>query len=163
MPQLDPTWFSTQLFWLAITFIILYFVIWRSAVPRIAEIKSTRSQKIESDLEKAEGLRAKAAEVQEAYEQALAKAAEEARAVHREAAREIAERNEQQHAKLNEQLMKRAAEANAEIAKTKDAAVAEMRDASVDVVRSVAKRLVGAEVDAAAAKKALEAAEQEVR
>jgi len=44
-----------------------------------------------------------------------------------------------------------------------EAAVAEMREASVEVVQSVTRRLIGAEIDAAAAKKALESAEQEVR
>ena len=36
MPQLDVTWFPTQLIWLALTFIALYLVIAGVAAPRIS-------------------------------------------------------------------------------------------------------------------------------
>ena len=60
MPQLDPSTFATQLVWLIITFLILYLILWKSALPRIASILQDRQERIDNDLEKAEKLKKEA-------------------------------------------------------------------------------------------------------
>ena len=42
MPQLDPTFFPTQLFWLFVVFTLLFLVVWKVALPRIADVRETR-------------------------------------------------------------------------------------------------------------------------
>lgn len=37
MPQLNPEFFLTQIVWLAISFTVLYLILWRVALPRVAE------------------------------------------------------------------------------------------------------------------------------
>src|SRR3546814_11518836 len=68
MPQLDPAFWPTQLFWLAITFIALYLVIWRIALPRIADVLEARQRKLDDDLKKAAALKDAAAAILAAYE-----------------------------------------------------------------------------------------------
>ena len=34
MPQFDPTTFSTQIFWLVLTFLALYLILWKIVLPR---------------------------------------------------------------------------------------------------------------------------------
>ena len=63
MPQLDPSTFATQLFWLFLTFTALFLIAWKVALPRMTEVLNTRQERIEGDLEKAETLKAEAEEV----------------------------------------------------------------------------------------------------
>ena len=50
MPQLDPTWFASQLFWLAITFVTLYVVLSRFVLPPLLEIIARRAQTAQDDM-----------------------------------------------------------------------------------------------------------------
>ena len=61
-----------------ITLVVIYFILSRIALPRIAEVLAERSDKISDDLAMAEELKAKAVEAEEAYNKALADARAEA-------------------------------------------------------------------------------------
>jgi len=56
MPQLDISTFSNQIFWLVITLVIIYLVLSKIALPRIASVLSDRQMAISNDLAKAEDL-----------------------------------------------------------------------------------------------------------
>ena len=49
-PPFDKTTFPSQLFWLAFTFVILYLLMARVALPRIAAIIEKRKGQIDDDL-----------------------------------------------------------------------------------------------------------------
>ncbi|MDJ0685856.1 MAG: F0F1 ATP synthase subunit B' [Alphaproteobacteria bacterium] len=153
--QIDT--FVSQIFWLLVTFTILYILMSRVILPRISETLTNRQNKIDDDLGKAEELRGKAAEIQSAYEHALAQATETARSVHRDAAEAIAARSEKEHGELAEKLAAEAAEAEARIDKGKTDILTEMRDDAVEIVQAASGRLIGGSVDAASARAALDA------
>ena len=81
MPQLDPTFFPTQLFWLFVVFVLLFLVVWKLALPRIAHIRHVRRSRIDTDLEKATSLKEEAEEVLAAHEESLAEATGQAQAI----------------------------------------------------------------------------------
>ena len=54
MPQLDPEFWFSQIFWLVITFGVLYFVLSKLILPRISENLETRKSQILDNLELAE-------------------------------------------------------------------------------------------------------------
>src|SRR3546814_19371902 len=74
MPQFDPSTYPTQLFWLLLTFVPLYLVVWRVALPRITDVRQSRQGKNEADLEKGQALKEEAEMVLGAYEKGLAEA-----------------------------------------------------------------------------------------
>ena len=74
MPQFDPTTFLPQLFWLAVTFAVLFFVISRHALPRLSSIMEARQQRINTDLDKAASIKKEAEQVLAEYERALGEA-----------------------------------------------------------------------------------------
>ena len=79
LPQLDFSTFGNQIFWLLVTLVVIYFVLSRIALPRIAAVLAERKGAITNDLAAAEDLKAKAVEAEQAYLKALA----DARAGHR--------------------------------------------------------------------------------
>ena len=50
MPQLDISTYPPQLVWLLITFLALYLVVWKVALPRIVDVREARQRRVEDDL-----------------------------------------------------------------------------------------------------------------
>ena len=59
MPQLCDAWFGNQIFWLLVTLVVIYFILSRIALPRIAAILAERQGTITNDIAAAEDLKAK--------------------------------------------------------------------------------------------------------
>lgn len=146
MPQFDPSTFSTQLFWLFVTFTVLLIVTWRTALPRITEVRNTRRNRVDGDLEKAEKLKSEAESVLAAYEQALAGATAEALSIHREIGQELTEDRMRRQEELGRKLLQQTREAESRIAEEKTRAVDNIRDVTREVVQSATERLVGTQV-----------------
>ena len=73
-PPFNRETFASQLFWLAITFALLYLLMARFALPRVGSIIEARRSKIDSDLAAAAQLKTNAEAAMAAYEKALAEA-----------------------------------------------------------------------------------------
>jgi F-type H+-transporting ATPase subunit b len=78
MPQLDFSTFGNQIFWLVVTLVVIYVILSRVALPRIADVLAERRESISNDIAAAEDLKLKAVEAEEAYNKALADARIEA-------------------------------------------------------------------------------------
>src|SRR5260221_7380994 len=78
MPQLDLSTFPSQIFWLAVFFVVLYLLMARLALPRIEKIIDERRNRVEGDLDKAGQMKSEAEAVIAAYEKALADARHQA-------------------------------------------------------------------------------------
>ena len=73
MPQLNPEFFITQLFWLVVTFSFLYIFLWRISLPRISSSLQKREKKINDDLATAKELHDEAQNIQDKIDQELKK------------------------------------------------------------------------------------------
>ena len=78
MPQLNPEFFVSQLFWLVVTFSFLLVFLWRISLPRIGSILEKRERKINDDLTVAKELQAEAEKIQDAIENQLKQARSDA-------------------------------------------------------------------------------------
>jgi F-type H+-transporting ATPase subunit b len=149
MPQLDFATYPQQLVWLAITFIVLYLLMWKLGLPRVSGLIEARRKRIDDDLARASEIKDEAEAAMAAYQRTLAEARAQAQATVRERtdrfAAEAAERQRQVAAALAEQTR----EAEQQIAAAKERAFAEIRDVAVEVARSVSEKLTGAAVDEA--------------
>ena len=74
LPQLCPDWMANQIFWLVVALVVIFFVLSRIALPRIAAILAERQGTITNDIAAAEDLKVKASEAEKAYDKALADA-----------------------------------------------------------------------------------------
>jgi F-type H+-transporting ATPase subunit b len=130
MPQLDFSSFPNQMFWLVVTLVVIYLVLTRVALPRIAAILAERQGTITNDLAAAEDLKAKAVEAEAAYNQALADARTEAQAIVAKAKAEI-------QADLDVAIQKADAEIAAKSAES-ERAISEIRAGAMDAIKTVA-------------------------
>ena len=80
-PPLDSGTFVPQLFWLALTFGLLYLLLKRFALPRVGEVIEERRERIKRDLAKAETLKTETEKALANYEQALGDARAKAGAI----------------------------------------------------------------------------------
>ena len=147
MPQLDPTFFPTQIFWLFVIFTLLFLIVWKVALPRIVGIREVRRSHIDSDLEKATKLKEEAEEVLAAYEKSLNEATGKAQAVQRSMADELLV---EQNSKLDEvanKLSNRFQEAERHIAAEEERAAKEIIDVAADLVQLATARLKVGETD----------------
>jgi len=141
MPQLDVNTYLPQVVWLVITFTALFLVMWRVAVPRIADVLEARQKRISDNLAKAETSKKEAEAALAAYEQALAEARAEAHALVSEAAQKIAAEAAEREARQAEQLQRRIADAESAIDRAVAAAVANVRAAVLEVAATAVERL----------------------
>ncbi len=74
MPQLNPEFFVSQLFWLVVTFSFLFVFLWRVSLPRIGNVLEKRERKISEDLSAAKELQAEASKIQEKIENQIKQA-----------------------------------------------------------------------------------------
>ena len=137
MPQLDPSTFGSQLFWLAVSFVTLYVVLSVLVLPRIGATMAKRSDQLDGDLSEAEALRAKAEAALEAYEEALAQARTKALVVAQTMRAEVQAETARQKAELDAKLAEEAAAADSRLAATREAALAGLRDAAKEIIGDV--------------------------
>ena len=71
MPQLDPEFFVSQLFWLVVTFSFLLLFLWKVSLPRIGSVLDKRENKINNDIEMAKQLQIESEKIQDQIEQKL--------------------------------------------------------------------------------------------
>lgn len=146
MPQFDFAIFPSQVFWLVVTFGVLYLLLARLALPKIADALETRQRKIDDDLERATEIEQQAKEVMAAYEAALDKARDEALSVVRKSSEETALAGEARQQALSGKLADEVAAAEARVGAAKSEALGDLRQVASETARAAVLRLIGAEV-----------------
>jgi F-type H+-transporting ATPase subunit b len=143
MPQLEAGDWPTQVFWLAVTFIILLLLMWKVALPRVGGVIEERRRRIEDDLAQAEKLKNEADEALRAYQQALDEARATAQAMIAETRKKLDAEAAERKAALEAQLDTRIAEAEARIGAAREKAMANIRELALDVATSATAKLTG--------------------
>ena len=151
MPQLDPGSYASQVFWLVVTFVILYVLMWKVALPRVSALLRERQERIDDDLEKAQRLKTEAEAVLASYEQAMAEGRNKAQVALREAADRVAKEAADRQAEATARLDRETEEAERRIEAAKRAALDNVRQVASEAARAAAAKLIGAEVNTAEA------------
>lgn len=160
MPQLDfaNPLTTSQVVWGAIIFIVLYILLSRGGLPRVAAVLDQRAAKIASDLDAARAAKAKAdADAQQARTAHDGARAEAQAAINTAvtAAKEAAARQAEE---LNARLDKQLQEAEAQIARARASAMGAVRQVSTETAALVVSRLSGTPADPSVLDKAVGAA-----
>jgi F-type H+-transporting ATPase subunit b len=157
MPQLDITTFSPQLFWLAISFILLLVLMSRVALPRVTKVLEQREERIGGNLERAEKLKAEADAVLAAYQKAMADARVQAQAALAQASAEIAATTAAREAEFAKKLADQTSIAEGRIKASKAQALAEVRNIAGEIAAAMTSKLTGVAVASGEAGAAIDA------
>lgn len=142
-PPFESEHFPSQLVWLAITFVLLYALMSRIALPRIGAIMAERSKVIGDDLAAADQLKERSNAAAAAYEKALADARSRAQGIAAATRDQQARETEDLHKRLEGQLHERIAAAEQSIAKSRSAAMGHVRSIAADTASAIVERLIG--------------------
>jgi F-type H+-transporting ATPase subunit b len=147
MPQLDFATYASQLFWLAVTFIVLLLLMSKLGLPRVRSVIEARRKRIDDDLARAEDIKNQAEAAMAAYQRALADARAQAQATIRERTEHFAAEAAERQRQVAEALKKQTSEAELQINAAKDRAFADIGNVAVDVARSITEKLTGTAAD----------------
>jgi F-type H+-transporting ATPase subunit b len=155
MPQLDPSSYPSQVFWLVIAFLLLYWLLTKRALPRVADILETRQDRIAADLDRAQSLRQEAEEAMAEHERLVADAQARARAELDAANERVRSDAARQEAELERSLQRQLAEAEQRIAAAREEALRALEDVARDASREAVGRLVGVDISTEEAARAV--------
>ena len=148
MPQLDISGFPSQIFWLVITFVFLWWLMAKVALPKVGLVLEERQKKINDSLDMAENLRIEAGSVLEAYEIAISVAHDEARKVINDANQEGTQASANQLADMRISLTNQIAEVETEIESVKEKALEDIGQSAREVAISTLDKLVDIKIPA---------------
>ncbi len=143
MPQLDPSVFSPQLIWLAITFAVLYLIMARSALPKVADVLDERDNRIADDLRISGELKDQSKELEAEYEKTHAEAKAEANRILAAAREKMQGAIDARRHDAEEKLLGEVHAAEDKIAAAKADAMDDLEDMAVEACGAIVSRLTG--------------------
>jgi F-type H+-transporting ATPase subunit b len=142
-PPFESQHFPSQLFWLALTFILLYVLMSRIALPRIGSIFAERSKRISDDLAAANRFKEQSEAANAAYQKSLADARARAQGIANATRDEQAAEAAATNKKLEAQLQEKLAAAEQSIAATRTAAMGNVAGIAAETASAIVERLIG--------------------
>lgn len=143
LPQLDTTLFPEQLFWFAVTFILLYVLMAFVALPGVSRAQNKRQETISSELAAAIAANEAAKMMIAHYEKALADARAKAQATVSAITAQAAKESAEKQAKQQQELAKRLHEAEAKIAAMRDAALKDVKGTATELANAIVEKITG--------------------
>ena len=156
-PPFDATTFPSQIFWLAVTFIVLFVVLSRLITPKLGKTFGERRGKISADLEQAGRHRSEAEAALAKYQEALATARTRAHATSEETRRQVEAEVEKAKAEADAEARAAQAKAEASIAATRAEAAKHVTNVAQDAAAAIVSRLIGDTVSSEEAEAAVKA------
>ena len=142
-PPFDRETFPSQLFWLAICFVLLYLITARLVQPRVSGILDGRKKQVAGDLAEASRFKSESEYAMAAYEKALADARTRAQTIASETRDRLQAEGERNRKTLEDQLNARLTGAERQIAATKSAAMANVHGIATEAAAAIVTRLTG--------------------
>lgn len=161
MPQIgqltENGYLISQVFWLAIVFGFIFFVIGRGMLPKVEAAVDARDRKIADDLAAAKAARDAADAIEEDWRNRTNAARNEAQGVVSEAKLKAAKDAEKRLAKANADIEAKLVSAEAAVQSARSSALAEIESVASEATQDIVARLTGKTVSASAATQAVKA------
>jgi F-type H+-transporting ATPase subunit b len=147
MPQLNPEFWISQIFWLTLTFGILYLVLSKLILPKISANLETRKSQILENIEAAEKQREDSEMKLKEYEEIISKSKLEAKTIFNQARekalKDINAKKEVLEGQIDEEISK----AEEEIKTLRNSAPDKINKIAIETSSELIQKLIGAEVN----------------
>tara|TARA_Y100001970_G_C13969844_1_gene717593 strand:+ start:244 stop:822 length:579 start_codon:yes stop_codon:yes gene_type:complete len=147
MPQLDPKFWSAQIFWLILIFSVLYLVIWKIFLPKITYSIENRKSRIINDLDEASKLKENAEKKLLEYNKIIEKTKKEAKKIIDDNRKKLDKDIEEKKQKFNDEMEKEIIAAENEIRELKKSSISNINTIAVETSAEVIKQIINTEVN----------------
>ena len=147
MPQLNPEFWVSQIFWLIITFASLFLILSRFILPKISKNIEFRKSQILENIETAEKQKEESENKIKEYENLILKSKNEARNYFNEARKKILQDLDKKREKLESELNEEINIAEKEIIELKNNAPEKINKIAVETSSILIRQLIGEEVN----------------
>ena len=147
MPQLDPEFWISQIFWLTITFGFLYVVLSKFILPKISSNLELRKSQIQENIEAAEKQREDSDAKLKEYDEIISKSKLEANSIFNQAREKAIKDISAKRQVLDKQIDKEIAEAEKEIDVLRKSAPNKINKIAIETSSELLQKLIGAEVN----------------
>ena len=147
MPQLDPTYWASQVFWLAIIFSSIYFLIAKIFIPKIKSNIDARESKIRKDIEEANLLKEEADKKLKKYNALIEEAKVSAKKIISDGRKKLNEDIQIKKNQIEKEIQKETENAEKEIQKFKIGSSSKIGLISEEIVSNVIKDIFGEDLN----------------
>ena len=147
MPQLNPEFWISQIFWLTLTFGILYVVLSKLILPKISANLELRKSQIQENIEAAEKQRKSSESKLKEYEDIILKSKLEAKNIFKDAREKVLKNINSKRETLDKQIDEEIKKAEQEINVLKKSAPEKINKIAIETSSELVKKLIGAEVN----------------
>ena len=147
MPQLNPEFWISQIFWLTLTFGILYVVLSKFILPKISANLELRKSQIQENIEAAEKQRESSDSKLKEYDEIVLKSKLEAKNIFKDAREKVIKDINSKKEVLDKQIDEEIKKAEKEIELLKKNAPEKINKIVIETSSELVKKLIGAEVN----------------
>ena len=156
MPQLDPTYWASQAFWLILVFTILYISISKFYLPKIKDNLDNRENKIKEDLENANKFKEESEEKLKEYDLILEKAKKEVLKIHFESKSTLDKDIQSKKESIEKEIEKEILKAQKEISELKKNSISSIQIISGSIVSNIIENISGDKLNESSIKATVE-------
>ncbi len=147
MPQLNPEFWISQIFWLTLTFGILYIILSKVILPKISSNLELRKSQILENIEAAEKQRSDSETKLKEYESIISKSKLEAKNIFKETREKVLKDISTKRENLENEIDKEIKKAEQEINLLKKSAPEKINKIAIETSSEILKSLIGADVN----------------
>ena len=147
MPQLNPEFWISQIFWLTLTFGILYIVLSKLILPKISANLELRKSQIQDNIEAAEKQRKDSESKLKEYDDIIFKSKLEAKNIFKDSREKVIKDINNKKETLENQINEEIKKAEKEIEVVKKSAPEKINKIAIEASSELVKKLIGAEIN----------------
>ena len=147
MPQLNPEFWVSQIFWLILIFSSLYIIMWKIFLPKISDSIENRKSRIIGDLNETQKLKENAEKKLREYNKIIEDTKKEAKKIIEDNKKKLENDIKSKKQKFNEEIEKELISVEKEIKSLKKSSISSINKIAAEVSTEVIKQLVGTSVN----------------